>query len=107
MREERFKVSFSVSLTWEEKGAVRRLAGFCVDLSSEGISVEVKDRVSPGATVQVESKEFGRMGHAIVRFCRRDQMRYLIGCKFSAPFGMSDPARRKILERVMLPPEPG
>lgn len=104
MREERFKVSFSISLTWEEKpGAIRRLAGHCVDLSSEGISVEVKDRVNPGATVQVESKEFGRMGHVVVRFCRRDQMRYLIGCRFSAPFGVSDPARRKILERVMLP----
>jgi hypothetical protein len=104
MREERFKVSFSVSLMWQEKsGEISRLAGRCVDLSSEGISVEVKDRVSPGVVVQVESKEFGRMGHAIVRFCRRDQMRYVIGCKFSAPFGISDPARRKILERVLLP----
>jgi hypothetical protein len=107
MREERFKVSFSVSLLWQEKpGDIRRLAGRCVDLSSEGISVEVKDRVSPGAAVQMESPEFGRMGHAIVKFCRRDRMRYLIGCRFSAPFGVSDPARRKILERVLLPSEP-
>jgi len=106
MREERFKVSFSVSLLWQEKtGEIRRLAGRCVDLSSEGISVDVKDRISPGAVVQVESKEFGRMGHAIVRFCRRDKMRYLIGFQFSAPFGIGDPARRKILERVMLPSE--
>jgi hypothetical protein len=104
MREERFQVSFSVSLLWQEKsGEIRRLAGRCVDLSSEGISVEVKDRVSLGAAVQVESKEFGRMGHAIVKFCRRDQMRYQIGLMFTAPFGMSDPARRKILERVLLP----
>jgi hypothetical protein len=108
MREERYKVSFSVSLMWQEKpGGLRRLAGRCVDLSSEGISVEVKDRVSPGGAVQVESREFGRMGHAIVKFCRRDQMRYLIGLRFSAPFGVSDPARRKILGRVMLPLEPG
>ena len=54
---------------------------------------------------QVESKEFGRMGHAMVKFCRRDQMRYVIGLSFSVPFGISDPARRKILERVMLPSE--
>jgi hypothetical protein len=102
MREERFKVSFSVSLMWEEKpGAIRRLTGNCVDLSSEGMAVEVKDRVSQGAVVQVESEEFGRMGLAKVRFCRRDQMRYLIGFQFSAPFGMSNPARRKIIERVM------
>jgi hypothetical protein len=107
MREQRFKVSFSVSLMWQERpGELRRLAGRCADLSSEGMSVEVKDRISPGAVVQVESKDFGRMGHAIVRFCRRDPMRFHIGLKFSAPFGMSDPARRKILERVMLPSDP-
>jgi hypothetical protein len=107
MREERFKVSFSVSLMWQEKlGELRRLACRCTDLSSEGIGVEAKDRVSPGTMVQVESKEFGRMGHATVRFCRRDKMRYVIGCKFSASFRMSDPARRKILERVMLQPDP-
>ena len=108
MREERFKVSFSVSLTWQEKsGELRRLAGRCTDLSSEGIGVEAKDRVSPGAMVQVESKEFGRMGHATVKFCRRDKMRYQIGLRFSTSFRMSDPARRKILERVILPSEPG
>jgi len=107
MREERFKVSFAVSLMWQERlGEIRRVAGRCADLSSEGMSVELKDRVNPGTAVQVESREFGRMGHAIVRFCRRDQMRYQIGLKFSAPFGMSDPARRKILERVMLPSDP-
>ena len=108
MREERFKVSFSVSLLCQEKsGEIMRLAGHCVDLSSEGIGVEAKDRVSPGAMVQVESKEFGRMGHATVKFCRRDQMRFLIGLSFSVPFGMSDAARRKILERVMLPSDSG
>ena len=106
MREERFKVSFSVSLLCQEKtGELRRLAGRCADLSPEGMSVELKDRVGAGAAVQVESKEFGRMGHAIVKFCRRHQMHYQIGLMFSAPFAMSDPARRKILERVMLPPD--
>ena len=107
MREERFQVSFSVSGMWQEKaGAIRRLTGRCVDLSTEGIAVEAKDRISLGAAAQVESKEFGRMGHATVRFCRRDQMHYLIGFRFSAPFGVGDPARRKVLERVMLPADP-
>jgi len=107
MREERFKVSFSVTLLWQERsGAVSRLNGRCVDLSPEGISVELKDRLNVGTPVQVESREFGRMGHATVRFCRRDQMRFLLGFRFSAPFGVSDPARRKILERVLLPSDP-
>jgi hypothetical protein len=33
-------------------------------------------------------------------------MHYLIGFRFSAPFGVGDPARRKVLERVMLPADP-
>ena len=78
-----------------------------MDFSSDGIGVEAKDRVSLHTAVQVESKEFGRMGHATVRFCRRDKMRYQIGCRFTAPFQTSDPARRKILERVSLPPDAG
>jgi hypothetical protein len=107
MREGRFQVSFSVTLTWQEKtGGVSRLNGRCVDLSPEGISVELKDRLDVGTPVQVESREFGRMGHATVRFCRRDRMRFLLGLRFSAPFGVSDPARRKILERVLLPSDP-
>ena len=106
MRPERFSVSFSVSLVWQEKsGAVRRLTGRCVDFSSEGIGMEAKDRVALHTAVQVESKEFGRMGHATVRFCSRDRMRYQIGCRFTAPFKTSDPARRKILEGVVVPPE--
>jgi hypothetical protein len=108
MRPERFTVSFSVSLMWQEKsGEVRRLVGRCVDFSSDGIGMEAKDRVSIHTAVQIESKEFGRMGHAIVRFCRRDKMRYQIGCRFTAPFKTSDPARRKILERVIVPPQAG
>ena len=107
MRPERFRVSFSVSLVWQEKsGGVKRLTGRCVDFSSEGIGLEAKDRVSLHTPVQVESKEFGRMGHAIVRFCQRDKLRYQIGCRFTTPFNASDPARRKILEGVMVPAEP-
>ena len=93
---------------WQEgSGAPRRLTGRCLDLSSEGARIETKDRLSPGTTVTVSSNEFGRMGHSVVRYCRRDAMRYLIGLKFGAPFGLGDPARQKILAHVLNAAAPG
>lgn len=102
MREERYPVSFSVCLMWQEKsGAVRRVNGRCVDLSPEGMKVEMRDRVEAGTSVLVSSREFGRMGHATVRHSTRDRMRCLVGVSFGSAFGLSDPARRKILGSVL------
>jgi hypothetical protein len=87
---------------WQEKsGAVRRISGRCLDLSSEGIKIETRDRLDTGTAVLVSSQEFGRMGHATVRYSARDKMRCLVGLKFGAAFGLSDPARRRILDRVL------
>ena len=106
-KEERFEVSFSVFLTWQEKsGAMRRVIGRCVDLSSQDMSVESKDRLEPGTAVLVESREFGSLGRAAVRFCQRDQMRYVIGFRFGAAFVLGNSTRRKALELVMLRADP-
>jgi hypothetical protein len=65
------------------------------------MKVEVRGPLDVGAAVLVDSSEFGRMGHATVKYCQRDQMRYLIGLRFGAAFGLSDPARQEILKRVL------
>jgi hypothetical protein len=104
MNEERYSVSFSVALGWVDKGGlVRRLNGRCVDLSPEGMKIETRDRLETGTVVTVQSDEFGRMGHATVRHVQRDKMQCLVGLKFGAAFGLGDPARRKILDRVLRP----
>ncbi len=99
--EERYSVSFSVSLMWEEGGLIRRVNGRCVDLSPAGIKVETKERLESGRSVMVSCNEFGRMGHATVRHVRRQKMQCEIGLRFAAAFGLGDPARRKILARVI------
>ncbi len=101
-KEERYAVSFSVSLTWEEKsGLVRRINGRCIDLSPEGIKVEARERVESGTMVLVTCDEFGRMGLATVRYSRRDKINCMLGLRFGAAFSVSDPARRKILAGVL------
>ncbi len=107
MREERYSVSFAVSMMWQDKaGLLRRMNGRCLDLSSSGMKIEIRDKLDVYTPVLVSSDEFGRMGHATVRFCLRDKMRYLVGLKFGAEFALGDPARRRILERLLAPPDP-
>jgi hypothetical protein len=104
MREPRFSVSFAVHLAWQEKsGATQRITGRCVDLSSEGMQIEIRDRLNPGMTVLVASDEFGRMGHTSVKYCRRDKMQYRAGLRFGTAFQLGDPARQRILDRVLIP----
>ena len=39
----------SVHLAWQEKsGAPQRITGRCVDLSSEGMQIEIRDRLNTG-----------------------------------------------------------
>lgn len=102
-RPERYRVNFTVFLSWQDsKGLIRSVSGRCLDLSPAGLLIETRDVLSPGQTVLIQSEQFGRMGHASVRHCRREPMKYFVGLQFSAPFGVGDPVRRKILEGVLI-----
>jgi hypothetical protein len=101
-RPERYKVDFSVFLSWQDRhGLVRRIAGRCIDLSAAGAQVEIKDQLAAQTMVLLNSEFFGRMGHASVRYCRRMGMKYKVGLHFTSLFQLSDPARKSILEKVL------
>jgi hypothetical protein len=100
-KQERYKVNFPVTLTWEDKGRIRVINGRCFDLSPDGLAVETKDRLAQGTVMVVTSREFGRMGHATVRHSRFEKMVCVVGLRFLADFGLSDPARRKILSGLL------
>ena len=102
--EKRYRVDFPVFLTWQQKnGSIQRVSGRCVDLSPSGAKLETKDPIEPRTTIVVQSGQFGRMGMASIRYCRREGMKYSVGLEFSAVFGLSDPVRKKILEKVLVP----
>jgi hypothetical protein len=100
-QQERYKVDFPVTLTWEDKGRIRVINGRCLDLSPDGLGVETKDRITQGTVVVVTSREFGRMGHATVRHSRFEKMLCVVGLRFFTDFGLSDPGRRKILSGLL------
>jgi PilZ domain len=100
--EDRHSVDFPVFLSWQAaNGMIQRVSGRCLDLSASGARVETRDRMEQRAHVLMHSEAFGRMGTATVRYCRREGMKYIIGLQFGAVFGLSDPVRRKTLERVL------
>ena len=61
------------------------------------------DQLEPRSTIVVQSEQFGRMGMASIRYCNRSGMKYIVGLEFSSVFGLSDPVRKKILEKVLRP----
>src|SRR5580700_8974954 len=100
--EERYRVDFQVFLSWQDrKGDVHRVSGRCLDLSPAGIRIETRDAFAASQLVLVQSDRFGRMGNASVRYCRRGPMKYSVGLQFSSVFGLGDPVRKRILEKVL------
>jgi hypothetical protein len=100
--EERYDVDFLVSLSWQEKnGALHRVSGRCINLSPSGAKLEMQTRLDTNTIVLAHSEQFGRMGDASIRYCRRDGMKYSVGLKFRTAFGMGDPVRNKILSTVL------
>lgn len=100
--EDRYQVDFHVFLSWQAKnGGIHRVPGRCVDLSSSGAKLETRDRLEVRASILVHSEQFGRMGTASIRYCVRKGMKYEVGLQFSSAVVLSDPVRKKILDRVL------
>jgi hypothetical protein len=100
--ETRYSVDFPVFLTWQDRlGAVRRLPARCSNLSASGAHVETTDPFAPYTQVLVSSENFGRLGHASIRYCRRQGMRYRIGLQFTSALVLSDAMRKKMLAQAI------
>ncbi len=58
--EMRYRVSFSVYLTWQDKGGnIRSSPGKCVDLSASGAQIETDYPLAPLTVLTVQSDSFG------------------------------------------------
>ncbi len=101
-RQQRYKVDFIVHIAWQDaKGLTRRTTGRCVDLSAAGAQVEAKDQFAARTMVLMTSDAFGRLGHAVVRYCRRAGMKYQVGLQFTSLLQLSDPVRQRLLQQAI------
>ncbi|MDE3197564.1 MAG: PilZ domain-containing protein [Acidobacteriota bacterium] len=101
--EQRYKVDFLVTLNWQDSRGVRRATARCTDLSASGALLESRDAFPVQSPVVVSSDQFGRMGHAVVRSCRRAGMKYEVGLQFTESFQLADPSRQAILRGILKP----
>lgn len=100
--EPRFRVDFPTYLNWQGKnGVIRRVRARCVDLSASGARVETTETLELRLIVLVTSDQFGRMGNATVRYCRREGLKFIVGLEFCTAFGLGDPLRKAALNKVM------
>jgi hypothetical protein len=103
--EPRYRVNLPVYLMWQQKdGTVRRSAGKCLNLSASGALVETDYPLEPQTGLIVHSESFGRIGHAAVRYCRRQTMKYQVGLLFTASLGLADSVRRRIFDQAIQEP---
>ena len=99
--EQRHRVEFPVFISYQgANGAAHRVAGSCVNISASGANLETRDALPERLNVMLQSAQFGRLGMASVRFCRRAGMKYVVGVQFASVLKLSDPERRKILESI-------
>lgn len=101
--ESRYRVDFQMMLHWQEPGGVRQASARCSDLSASGAQLITLVPFTVQSTVVVTAEQFGRMGHAVVRYCRRVGMKYEVGLQFTESLRLSDPSRQAILQKVLKP----
>ncbi len=99
--EVRYRVNLKVYLTWQDAtGTVRRCPAKCVDLSASGARLETIDPMAKHLQVIMSSENFTRMGHATVRYCAREGMKYRVGLQFTSLLTLSDAMRQEAVERA-------
>lgn len=98
---DRYHVNFTVRILWQAGSQARQISGRCRDLSSTGLRVETTDALEVRATVLVTSETFGRMGHASVRYCRREGMKYVVGLHFNVPFSLNSGSHKAMLDKAV------
>jgi hypothetical protein len=99
--EQRYHVDFQVILNWQDLKGVRQVPARCTNLSASGAQIETLEAFPARAVVVVTSEHFGRMGNAVVRYCRRTGMKYDVGLQFTESFRLAEPSRQLILEQVL------
>jgi hypothetical protein len=96
--EPRHIASFPVRISLAGRnGATMQISGRCTDFSASGMRVEVRDHLEVRSTVMVSSPDLGRLGHGVVRYCRREAMKYVVGLHFFVQIKLAGHARSRLL----------
>lgn len=72
-----------VRISWEEEGTPSFAIARCIDLSQEGMRIEVSKGVRPGTRVQIAAENIKFTGSASVRRSDRYGSKYMLGLQLT------------------------
>jgi hypothetical protein len=70
-------------ISWEEQGQQCFTTARCLDLSEDGMRIEVAQQVRPGTRILINAERLKLSGAASVRRTERNGGKYLLGLQFA------------------------
>jgi hypothetical protein len=73
-----------IAVAWEDQDSgTQKQAGMLEDRSRSGAGISVNKPIPVGAKVKIQGKRLDLSG--TVRYCRREQLKYLVGIQYDRP----------------------
>jgi|SRR5580698_42855 PilZ domain len=82
-RHRRIPYGAPIRISWEEQFVPSFAIARCVDLSEEGMRIEVSQAIRPGTRIQIAAEQFKFTGSASVRRQDRRGAKYLLGLQLT------------------------
>ena len=70
-------------ISWEDQGSPRYSMARCIDLSEDGLRIEVSQPVRPGTVIQIGAERIQLAGAACVKRMERYGSKYLLGLQLT------------------------
>lgn len=78
-RHDRIVYTGPIRISWEDEGGPRFAIARCIDLSAEGMRMEVAAPVQTGSRLQIAAERIGLGGSAAVKRIERRGGRFILG----------------------------
>ena len=82
-RHRRIPYGAPIRISWEEEFLPSFAIARCIDLSQEGMRIEVSQPIRPGTRIQIAAENFKFTGSASVRRVDRRGAKYLLGLQLT------------------------
>jgi PilZ domain len=88
-RHRRIPYLVPMRISWEDQGEPCFATARCIDLSQDGIRMELNQQVPRGARLQIAAERLNLFGSATVRRSERYGAKYPLGLQFTQPMPTS------------------
>jgi hypothetical protein len=96
-REERFQLACALQIFWQRaSGESCTARATCREASRNGALVECSEPLMVRSTVYLSAPNYGLMGNATVRYCRRKGMKFAIALEFTWAASLAEEGRKRM-----------